>query len=40
MKLHEYQAAKLLAKYRVQIVPGQVAFTPKEAYIVAKNLGH
>lgn len=39
MKLHEYQAGKLLHKYRVPIVPGHVAFNPKEAFIIAKNLG-
>ena len=39
IKLHEYQAGRLLNKYRVPTVPGSVAFNAKEAYIVAKNLG-
>ena len=39
IKLHEYQAGKLLKKFRVPTVPGAVAFNSKEAFIVAKNLG-
>ena len=36
IKLHEYQAGKLLHKYKVNIPIGNVAFTSKEAYLVAK----
>jgi hypothetical protein len=36
LKLHEYQAAKLLHKFRVPIPLGNVAFNGKEAYLVAK----
>jgi len=38
-KLHEYQAGKLLSKYRVPIPLGNVAFNGKEAYLVAKQFG-
>jgi len=36
IKLHEYQAGKLLHSYRVPIPLGNVAFNGKEAYLVAK----
>ena len=36
IKLHEYQAGKLLQKYRVPIPLGGVAFNGKEAFLVAK----
>lgn len=36
LKLHEYQAGKLLHKYRVPIPLGNVAFNGKEAFLVAK----
>jgi succinyl-CoA synthetase beta subunit len=36
LKLHEYQAGKLLHKYRVPIPLGNVAFGGKEAFLVAK----
>lgn len=39
LKLHEYQAGKLLAKYRVPIPLGNVAFNGKEAFLVAKQFG-
>ena len=39
LKLHEYQAGKLLHKYRVNIPLGNVAFNAKEAYLVAKQFG-
>lgn len=39
LKLHEYQAAKLLHKYRVPIPLGNVAFNGKEAFLVAKQFG-
>lgn len=39
LKLHEYQAGKLLSRYRVPIPLGNVAFSGKEAYLVAKQFG-
>ena len=39
IKLHEYQAGKLLSKYRVPIPIGNVAFNGKEAFLVAKQFG-
>jgi succinyl-CoA synthetase beta subunit len=36
LKLHEYQAGKLLHRYRVPIPLGNVAFNGKEAFLVAK----
>lgn len=39
MKIHEYQAKELLAKYGVPIAPGKVAYTSDEAEQVAKDLG-
>lgn len=39
MKIHEYQAKALLAKYGVPVPRGEVAFTPDEAEAAAKNLG-
>ncbi len=36
IKLHEYQAGRLLNKYKVPIPLGNVAFNGKEAYLVAK----
>lgn len=35
IKLHEYQAGKLLDSYRVAIPIGEVAFTPDEAQAIA-----
>ena len=39
LKLHEYQAGKLLHSYKVPIPLGNVAFNPKEAFLVAKQFG-
>jgi succinyl-CoA synthetase beta subunit len=39
LKLHEYQAGKLLNKYRVPIPLGNVAYNGKEALLVAKSFG-
>lgn len=39
LKLHEYQAAKLLSKYRVPVPSGNVAFNSKEALLVARQFG-
>ena len=41
MNIHEYQAKQVLAKYRVPVPKGQVAYTPKEAVLAAQGLaGH
>lgn len=39
MKIHEYQAKDILARYGVPIQPGQVAHTPEEAEAIAHKLG-
>ncbi len=39
MNIHEYQAKSLLQKYGVAVPRGGVAYTPKEAEDVAKELG-
>ena len=39
MKIHEYQAKELLAKYGVSVPRGQVAFTVDEAVDAAESLG-
>ncbi len=39
MKIHEYQAKRILAKYGVPVPRGEVAFTKDEAYEIAKKLG-
>ena len=39
MKVHEYQAKELLAKYGVPVPRGKVATTPAEAKAVARELG-
>ena len=39
MKLHEYQAKELLAKYGVPVPQGRVAHTPDEAKTIAEELG-
>jgi succinyl-CoA synthetase beta subunit len=39
MKIHEYQAKQLLAKYGVPTPPGEVASTPEEAARMAERLG-
>ncbi|MQA00760.1 MAG: ADP-forming succinate--CoA ligase subunit beta [Dehalococcoidia bacterium] len=39
MKLHEYQAKELLARYGVPVPGGRVARTPEEAEAVARDLG-
>ena len=39
MKIHEYQAKAILAKYNVPVPRGEVAFTVAEAVAVAKKLG-
>jgi succinyl-CoA synthetase beta subunit len=39
MKIHEYQAKALLAKYHVPVPRGEVAFTVEEAEAAAKKIG-
>ncbi|MEO8659841.1 MAG: ADP-forming succinate--CoA ligase subunit beta [Bryobacteraceae bacterium] len=39
MKIHEYQAKAILAKYDVPVPRGEVAFSVEEAEAVAKKLG-
>ena len=39
MKIHEYQAKDILARYGVPIQPGRVAHTPDEAAAIARELG-
>jgi succinyl-CoA synthetase beta subunit len=39
MKIHEYQAKKVLSEYRVSVPKGRVASTPEEARQVAQELG-
>jgi succinyl-CoA synthetase beta subunit len=39
MKIHEYQAKQILAKYGVQIPRGEVAETPEKAADIAQRIG-
>jgi len=39
MKIHEYQAKEILAKYGVPTPRGEVATTPEEAKVIAERLG-
>ncbi len=39
MKIHEYQAKEILARFGVPIQPGRVAYTPEEAEAIARELG-
>jgi len=39
MKIHEYQAKSILAKYDVRVPRGEVAYTKEEARDIAKKLG-
>ena len=39
MNIHEYQAKQVLAKYKVPVPHGQVAYTPAEAVTAAQGLG-
>ncbi|MCX7894443.1 MAG: acetate--CoA ligase family protein, partial [Thermoanaerobaculum sp.] len=39
MKVHEYQAKEILARYGVAVPRGRVATTPDEARAIARELG-
>ncbi len=39
MKIHEYQAKQLLARYGIPVPPGEVASTPEEVEEIAQRLG-
>ncbi len=39
MKIHEYQAKEVLARYGIPVQPGRVAYTPDEAEAIARELG-
>jgi succinyl-CoA synthetase beta subunit len=39
LKIHEYQAKDILARYGVPVQPGRVAQTPEEAEAIARELG-
>lgn len=39
MKLHEFQAKEILAKYGIPVPRGRVARTPDEAATIARELG-
>ncbi len=39
MKIHEYQAKDVLARYGIPLQPGRVAHTPEEAEAIARELG-
>ena len=39
MKIHEYQAKDILARYGIPIQPGRVAFAPEEAEEIAREIG-
>src|SRR5437763_16411040 len=39
MKIHEYQAKQILARYNVRIPRGEVAYTKEEAREIAHRIG-
>src|SRR5215471_14266447 len=39
VKIHEYQAKAILARYGIPIQPGRVAHTPEEAEAIAREIG-
>jgi succinyl-CoA synthetase (ADP-forming) beta subunit (EC 6.2.1.5) len=39
MKLHEYQAKQLFARYGIPVPKGEVASTPSEVRAIAEKLG-
>ncbi|MEW6230795.1 MAG: ADP-forming succinate--CoA ligase subunit beta [Chloroflexota bacterium] len=39
MKIHEYQAKQVLARYGIPVPPGEVAYSPGQARDIARRLG-
>ena len=39
MKIHEYQAREILARYGLPVVEGGVATTPEQARTIAERMG-
>jgi succinyl-CoA synthetase beta subunit len=39
LKIHEYQAKDILARFGIPVQPGRVAYTPEEAEAIARELG-
>jgi succinyl-CoA synthetase beta subunit len=39
MKIHEYQAKEILARYGIPVQPGRIATTPGEAEAIARDFG-
>ena len=39
MKIHEYQAKQILARYNVRVPRSEVAYTPEEAREAAERIG-
>ena len=39
IKLYEYDAARLLREHGLRVPRGQVALVPREAYLIAKQMG-
>jgi succinyl-CoA synthetase beta subunit len=39
VKIHEYQAKEVLARYGIPVQPGRVAYTPDEAEAIAREIG-
>jgi succinyl-CoA synthetase beta subunit len=39
VKIHEYQAKEILARYGIPVQPGKVAQTPEEAEAIAREIG-
>ncbi|HEU5227773.1 MAG TPA: ATP-grasp domain-containing protein, partial [Ktedonobacteraceae bacterium] len=39
MKIHEYQAKDILARYGIPLDAGSVATTPEEAETIARKIG-
>lgn len=40
MNIHEYQAKEILSRYGVEVPKGRVAFTPDEAYSIAREVAN
>src|SRR5574341_38814 len=39
MKLHEYQAKEIFARYGIRVPPGEMATTPQQASVIATRIG-